>query len=113
MKECEPIYKVIFTQNAKTYELHARYISEETMVGFIEVEELIFSTEATLVDPSEEKLKAEFKNVERIYIPLHAICRIDEVIREGASRIKDHKTKGKGNVWHLPKKKSTDDDHND
>lgn len=105
MKQKELIYRVIFSQDSKTYELYARYISEETMVGFVEIEHLLFAEDQTLVDPSEEKLRAEFKDVERIYIPMHAIFRIDEVVKRGPSRIKDHKPKGQSNVWHFPTKK--------
>lgn len=114
MKTDEPIYRIIFAQNGKTYELYARYISEETMVGFIEVEQLIFSTEkTTLVDPSEEKLRKEFKGVERIYIPMHAIFRIDEVFKEGIACIKDDRLKGKNNVWHFPTKKQPPNDEDE
>lgn len=109
MKQKELIYRVIFSQDSKTYELYARYISEETMVGFVEIEQLLFTDDQTLVDPTEEKLRAEFKDVERIYIPMHAIFRIDEVVKKGPSRIKDHKSGGHSNVWHFPTKKSSDD----
>lgn len=109
MNTQEPIYRVIFSQDTKTYELYARYISEETMVGFIELEQLIFTEDSTLVDPSEEKLKVEFKDVERIYIPIHAICRIDEVVETGPARMKEHKSKGEGNVWHFPSRKQPED----
>jgi hypothetical protein len=40
-----------------------------------------------VVDPSEEKLKTEFADVSRTYIPLQAVIRIDEVAREGANKI--------------------------
>ncbi len=87
----EPIYRVIFTQQGKSYEIYARYISEENLMGFIEVEELIFAEPSTavVVDPSEEKLKTEFKGVKRSYIPMHLIARIDEVVKEGAACIKE------------------------
>jgi len=41
------------------------------------------------VDPSEEKLKNEFSGVNRSYIPIQAIIRIDEVDKEGASKVSD------------------------
>ena len=50
------------------------------MYGFIEVEDYIFDQNSQIVvDPSEEKLKTEFKGVNRSYIPINAILRIDEV----------------------------------
>lgn len=94
----EPIYKVIFLQNGKIYEIYARYISEESLMGFIEVEDLLFSEpiKGTLVvDPSEERLRSEFKGVKRFYIPMHALLRIDEVYQQGAAKIKT--VKGKTN----------------
>ena len=35
----------------------------------------------------EEKLKAEFANVKRTYLPMHTVIRIDEVSKEGPARI--------------------------
>ncbi|MDF1655116.1 MAG: DUF1820 family protein [Coxiellaceae bacterium] len=95
------IYKVVFTQFEKVYEVYAKYISEETLMGFIEVEELVFSdTSSVVVDPAEEKLKLEFKGVKRSYIPMHAILRIDEVRDQGAARIRD-KEGNHANVAHI------------
>lgn len=114
MNTRDPIYRVIFCQDGKTYELYARYVSEEAMPAFLEVEYLLFRTDQTLLDPSEEKLKAEFKGVERTYIPIHAIIRVDEVFEEGPSRIKDRPAKkGDGNVWQFPIKKSPKGDPNE
>ena len=52
-----------------------------------------------LVDPSEERIKSEFAGVKRTYIPLHAILRIDEVEKEGVSKIS---TVEGGNVAQFP-----------
>ena len=106
MSNEEPIYRVIFTQGSTTYEIYAKYVSEETMIGFVEAEELIFTEDKLLVDPVEEKLKNEFKDVERIYIPMHAIHRIDEVVKHGPARIHAIGNKEKGNVRHLPTRTS-------
>ena len=58
------------------------------MYGFIEVGELIFGERsAVLVDPAEERLKAEFSGVKRTYIPMHAVVRVDEVEKEGTNKI--------------------------
>lgn len=101
-----PIYRVLFYQHDKLYEVYAKYLTEESLMGFIEIEELIFQDAKSdiVVDPSEEKLRAEFKSVKRSYIPLHAILRIDEVVKEGTPRIKQSEggVKKTGNVSHLP-----------
>lgn len=86
MKKC--VYKVIFLNQSKVYEIFARKINHGSMLGFIEVEELIFGERSgVLVDPSEEKLKGEFSGVTKFFVPLHSVIRIDEVEREGTSKI--------------------------
>ena len=49
-----------------------------------------------LVDPSEEKLKAEFGQVQRTYVPIQSVIRIDEVSKEGKNKIirGEHGTQG-------------------
>ena len=84
----ENIFKVIFINQGKIYEVYARQIAQSGMFGFIEIEQLIFGGKTELViDPSEEKLKEEFSGVKRTYIPMHSVIRIDEVEKEGAAKI--------------------------
>lgn len=86
------IYRVIFLNNGKTYELYAGQIYQSELYGFIEVEEFRFGERSgVVVDPGEEKLKSEFTDVIRSYIPLQAIIRIDEVKKEGPAKIADAK----------------------
>ncbi|MCW2483614.1 DUF1820 family protein, partial [Candidatus Symbiopectobacterium sp. NZEC135] len=40
-------------------------------------------------DPSTEKLKTEFSGVNRSFIPLQAVIRIDAVTEKGAARISE------------------------
>jgi hypothetical protein len=81
-------YRVTFHNQGKVYEIYARLVSHGGMPGFVEVEKLLWGEKSALVlDTSEEKLKAEFENVERFYIPLHAVVRIDEVSKAGTARI--------------------------
>ena len=69
------------------------------MYGFVEVEEYIFNKDKQLVvDPSSEKLKNEFSNVEKSYIPINSIMRIDKVNEMGEAKIKENK----GQVSPLP-----------
>ena len=64
-----PIYKVIFHNNSKVYELYARAIYQSDMYGFIEIEEFVFGEQSQIVvNPGEEKLKNEFSGVTRSYI---------------------------------------------
>lgn len=90
MPEDRQIYRVIFLNNGKTYEIYAGQIYQSELYGFIEVEEFQFRDRTgVVVDPAEEKLKGEFSDVIRSYIPTHAIIRIDEVRKEGPMKISE------------------------
>jgi hypothetical protein len=82
------IYKVIFANQGKVYEVYARKVSHGNLFGFIEIEELVFGERSTVVlDPSEERIKSEFEGVKRSYLPMHSVLRIDEVKKQGVSKI--------------------------
>ncbi len=92
--ENEQIYKVIFYNQGKVYEVFAREVYQSDMYGFITIEQLTFSERnGLLVDPSEEKLKSEFNSVKRCYIPMHSVIRIDEVEKQGVAKISDADSK--------------------
>lgn len=94
------IYKILFQSRDQLYEIYAHKVSQGSLFGFIEVEELSFGERSrVVVDPGAEKLAGEFDGVKRCHIPLHAVLRIDEVSREGTGKI----TQVKGdNVTPLP-----------
>ncbi len=95
------IYKVLFHNDGRIYEIYAQSISQGGLFGFVEVEGLLFGERSTVVvDPAEERLKTEFAGVERTYIPMHALVRIDEVEKRGASTI--HPVTEGGKVTALP-----------
>ena len=82
------IFKVVFANQGKVYEIYARKVSHGGLFGFIEVEEIVFGERSSVVvDPSEERIKTEFAGVKRSYLPLHSIIRIDEVRKQGVSKI--------------------------
>lgn len=84
------IYKVLFHNQGQIYEVYARNIYQSDLYGFIEVEEYIFGKKTQLViDPGEEKLRSEFEGVQRSFIPMHAVVRIDEVEKEGIAKVTD------------------------
>ena len=86
------IYKITFINHGKLYEVYAKEVVQSGMYGFIEVAGFVFGEKsAVVIDPSEERLKNEFQEVKRTYIPLHAIIRIDEVEKEGVAKITDIK----------------------
>jgi len=96
------IYKVVFHNQGQIYELHASRVAQGELFGFVEIGDLLFGERsAVVVDPSEEKLKSEFSNVERTFIPMHAVIRIDEVQKGGANKILPA-SEGGGNVTPFP-----------
>jgi len=93
------IYKVIFQAQGKVYEIYARKVSHGSMLGFVEIEQLDFGQKERIVlDPSEERIKAEVEGVKRTYLPMHCILRIDEVDKRGVSKVSD----AKSNVMPFP-----------
>ncbi len=93
------LYRIVFMTQGQVYEIYAREVGQGALFGFVEVEQLVFGERTTvLVDPSEEKIKSEFEHVTRTYLPMHSIIRIDEVDKQGASKI----SKVEGNVTQFP-----------
>jgi len=98
----ESIYKVVFLNQGKVYEMYARSVGQSGLFGFIEVEGFLFGKRSELVvDPTEETLKTEFKGVRRTNIPMHSIIRIDEVDEEGVNRITG-RVEGEASVMPFP-----------
>lgn len=89
-KEDAQIFRVIFHNQGQVFEIYAKAIYQSDLWGFLEVEEFVFGERTQMViDPSEEKLKAQFEGVIRSYVPMHAIVRIDEVERLGVASISE------------------------
>ncbi|MEQ5834583.1 DUF1820 family protein [Marinobacter mangrovi] len=101
-KKC---YKIIFYNQDEVFEIYAGHVYPSEMFGFLEVEALTFGERSqVLVDPSQEKLRTEFEGVQRTYIPMNAIVRIDEVEPAAAEhplgRVKSGVTPFPGNPGH-------------
>lgn len=81
MAAIDYIYRVIFKQDDQRCQLYAQYICEESLMGFLEVESLIFSPDSSslIVDVKQEELKQQYKGVKRTYIPMHTVIRVDEI----------------------------------
>lgn len=94
------LYRIVFINQGRVYEIYARSIAHGELFGFIEVEDLVFGERTSVVvDPSEERIKSEFAGVERTYIPMHAVLRIDQVEKQGVSKISKVED---GNVTQFP-----------
>ena len=100
------LYKISFINKDKIYDMYAKQVYESDLYGFLAIEEIVFGNASEiLIDPSEEKLKAEFSGVKRSFIPLHSIIRIDEVKERGLCKITDYD--GGDNVTAFPSSSSS------
>lgn len=99
------LYKVVFLNQGKVYELYARDVSASAIWGFTEIGGISFEPRGAgvVVDPTEERLREEFKDTRRLHLPLHAIVRIEEVERRGALAIRDAATGDKVTPLLLPR----------
>ena len=71
MGNSSEIYKITFLNKGKVYEVFAKQVYQSDLYGFVEVEDYMFDAKTQMVvDPSEEKLKAEFNGVKRSFIPI-------------------------------------------
>ena len=85
--------KISFINKDKVYDIFAKQVYESDLYGFLAIEEIVFGNASEiLIDPSEEKLKAEFGGVKRSFVPLHSIIRIDEVKERGLCKITDYES---------------------
>ena len=94
------LYRIVFMNQGKIYEIYARSIEHGELFGFIEVQDLVFGERSSVVvDPAEERIKSEFAGVQRTYIPMHAVLRIDQVEKQGVSKISNIEG---DNIAHFP-----------
>ena len=87
------LYRISFLNQGQVYELYAGSVQHGSLPGFIEISDLRFGEHTTVViDPSEEKLKAEFDSVDRLHVPFHSVIRIDEVTPVSYTHLRAHET---------------------
>jgi len=90
--QSKQLYRVLFHNQGEVYEVYAHAIYQSDLYGFVEVEDYSFGNRSgMLIDPAEDRLRSEFEGVQRSFIPMHAIVRIDEVEKEGTAKITDSK----------------------
>ena len=101
------MYRIIFNNQSKVYELYARHISQSDMFAFLEVRDIVFGEQSKLVvNPGEEQLKSQFSGVSRTYIPIHSVVRVDEVEKEGSAKVHPIGEKGVVTPFPMPFKPS-------
>ena len=86
--EDTPLYRVLFHNRGKIYDVFVQSVGRADMFGFLELKDFVFSNPTSMViDPTEDKLRNEFNKVNRVFIPIANVERIDEVEEVGEARI--------------------------
>jgi len=78
------LFKIIFVdEDKKIQTIHSSKLNPSSFLGLVEISDIVFLDKSEIIiAPDDGDLKNKFKNVERSYIPLNAIVRIDEVTIE-------------------------------
>ena len=88
-----PLYKIIFLNHGKVYELYSEGVTSSGLWGFIEVSDLVFeSGDSLVVDPTEEKMRQEFEDAKVLHLPIQRVLRVEEVEKRGLCLIRDRKS---------------------
>ncbi len=89
----KPLYKIIFLNQGKVYELYSEGVTSSGLWGFIEVSDLVFeSGEGLVVDPTEEKMRQEFAGARVLHLPIQSVLRVEEVEKRGQCLIRDRES---------------------
>lgn len=95
------LYKIVFINKSKVYELYARDVFSSEIYGFIYVADLVFDqNQSIVIDPAEDKLRDEFENVNVLHLPVQSVIRIEEVKKKKSCKIRD--IKQGDNISHFP-----------
>jgi hypothetical protein len=87
------LYKIVFLNNGKVYELFSEQVSSSGLWGFVEVSDLVFETsDGLVVDPTEEKMRQEFEHAKVLHLPIQSVFRVEEVKKRGACLIRDRES---------------------
>jgi hypothetical protein len=89
----KPLYKIIFLNHGKVYELYSEGVTSSGLWGFVEVSELVFEKgDGLVVDPTEEKMRQEFEGAKVLHLPIQSVLRVEEVEKRGQCMIRDRKS---------------------
>lgn len=85
------LYKIVFLNGGRVYELYARHVSSSHLWGFTEVADLVWDSpgDNVVIDPTEERLRDEFGGARRLHLPMQSVLRVEEVDRRGQLAIRD------------------------
>lgn len=87
------VYKLVFFNHGKVYELYAEQVESSHLYGFVEARKLMFDQGSKLlVDPSEERIHREFSDTEALILPMQSVIRIERVSKRGECVIRDRES---------------------
>jgi hypothetical protein len=100
MSKQTTLYRVEFNSGGERYELYVKELMSSSIFGFVEIAGFVWDTHTELVlDPSHDRLKDVFTNVDRSFIPMHNVLRIDQVKEHRSAKIRPFPDKiGENNV---------------
>jgi hypothetical protein len=80
------VYRTIFTHLDQVYTIYSQGVSEETLVGFIELDSILLVTQDIILSSenqtAHEPFMKQIESIKRTYVPMHAVVRIDEMTRK-------------------------------
>ena len=87
------LYKVVFLNGGKVYELFSEAVASSGLWGFLEVSGLVFDTsDGVVVDPTEEKMRQEFEHASVLHLTIQSVLRVEEVEKRGQCLIRDRES---------------------
>jgi hypothetical protein len=99
----ERLYKIVFLNNGKVYELFSEAVNSSDLWGFLEVTGLVFdAVEGLVVDPTEETMRQEFEDVRVLHLPIQSVLRVEEVDKRGQCLIRDRESGEKVTPFPMP-----------
>ena len=89
MKSKTVIYRINYINQNQVYELYAERIATDALLGFMSISSILFDLkDAIVIDPVEEQLKTEFKDVEVLHVPITHILKVEEVKQKKSCKIR-------------------------
>ena len=89
MSKQNTLFRISYINQQQVYELYARQVSSDQLLGFLSITDLVFERlESVVIDPTEEQLKAEFEDVEVLHIPIQQVLKIEQVKARKSCKIR-------------------------
>jgi hypothetical protein len=89
MSKPDKLYRVNYINQNQVYEIYARQISTEQLLGFMSLSGIVFDhRDQVVIDPVEEQLKAEFSDVEVLHVPIQQVLKAEQVKTKKSCKIR-------------------------